>query len=66
MTSIQGAGNGGCDCGGDGGEASEELVRKAQAAADQLKDNYEDYLAKSGTITYQDVDITLYLKQGQG
>lgn len=51
---------------GTAGEASEELVRKAQAAADQLKDNYEDYLAKSGTITYQDVDITLYLKQGAG
>lgn len=46
------------------GAASEELVRKAQEAADQLKDNYEDYLAKSGTITYQDVDIALYLKQG--
>ncbi len=39
---------------------------QGQAAADQLKDNYEDYLAKSGTITYQDVDITLYLKQGAG
>ena len=51
---------------GTAGEASGELVRKAQEAADQLKDNYEDYLAKSGTITYQDVDITLYLKQGAG
>lgn len=49
---------------GTAGAASDELVSKAQAAADQLKDNYEDYLAKSGEITYQDVDITIYLKQG--
>ena len=49
---------------GTAGAASEELVRKAQEAADQLKDNYEDYLARSGTIIYQNVDITLYLKQG--
>lgn len=49
---------------GTAGAASVELVKKAQAAADQLKDNYEDYLAKSGEIIYQDVDITLYLKAG--
>lgn len=51
---------------GTAGAASAELVRKAQEAADQLKDNYEDYLAKSGDIVYQDVDITLYLKAGAG
>ena len=51
---------------GTAGAASTELVRKAQDAADRLKNNYEDYLAKSGDITYQDVDITLYLKAGTG
>lgn len=51
---------------GTAGAASAELVKKAQAAADQLKDNYEDYLAKSGEIIYQDVDIILYLKAGSG
>lgn len=49
---------------GTAGAASAELVSKAQKAANQLKDNYEDYLAKSGEITYQDVEIILYLKQG--
>lgn len=44
---------------GTAGAASDELVRQAQEAADKLKDNYEDYLAKSGTIIYQDVTITL-------
>lgn len=51
---------------GTAGEASAELVRKAQEAADQLKDNYEDYLARSGDMIYQDVDIILYLKDGAG
>lgn len=49
---------------GAAGETSEELVRKAQEETDKLKDNYEDYLAKPGTVIYQDVDITLYLKPG--
>lgn len=49
---------------GSAGETSEELVRKAQEETDKLKDNYEDYLAKPGTVIYQNVDITLCLKTG--
>lgn len=46
---------------GSAGAATEELLVKVQAAADLLKDNYEDYLVKSAEVVYQDLEITIYL-----
>ena len=49
---------------GTAGAASAELIQQAQQAIDTLRDNYEDYLVKSGEIIYQNVDIVLHLKSG--
>lgn len=46
---------------GTGGTATEELLQRVEAATSYLKGNYDDFLYKSSTVIYQDIEITLYI-----
>lgn len=43
------------------GEATEELLKRVEAATSYLKGNYDDFLYKSSSIIYQDIDLQLYI-----
>lgn len=44
-----------------GGTATGELLRRVEAATSYLKGNYDDFLYKSSTVTYQDISVELYI-----
>lgn len=46
---------------GSDGEASEELLRRVEAATGYLKGNYDDFLYKSAVIVRQDIRMRLYI-----
>lgn len=46
---------------GTGGEATEELLKRVEAATSYLKGNYDDFLYKSSTVVKQDVSLVLYI-----
>ncbi len=48
---------------GTGGEATEELLQRVEAATRYLKGNYDDFLYKSSTIRRQDIMLTLYISK---
>lgn len=46
---------------GTGGEATDELLHRVEAATSYLKGNYDDFLYKSSTVLHQDVSLVLYI-----
>lgn len=48
---------------GTGGQATDELLQRVEAATSYLKGNYDDFLYKSSTVVYQDISLTLYISK---
>ncbi len=48
---------------GTGGEATEELLQRVEAATSYLKGNYDDFLYKSSTVIRQDVTLAIYISK---
>lgn len=48
---------------GTGGEATEELLKKVEAATAYLKGNYDDFLYKSASVKEQDIVLSLYISK---
>lgn len=46
---------------GTGGEATDELLQRVEAATSYLKGNYDDFLYKSSTVVSQDISLILYI-----
>ena len=46
---------------GPGGTATDELLRKVEEATAYLRGNYDDFLYRSSTVTYQDISVELYI-----
>lgn len=46
---------------GAGGAATDELLRKVEAATAYLRGNYDDFFYKSSTAIYQDISVELYI-----